>query len=103
MTNLVSGTRLEVTNWSNQPSPADNNQHLLEVVKALLVPALLADLLGDLDEGGVALLAQPGVAAGDDLLPELGHFDRLKIFERLTLPGCESENWEQLLLIFTIR
>ena len=101
MTNLVSGTRLEVRNC--QPSPTDHNQHLLEVVKALLVPALLADLLGDLDEGGVALLAQPGVAAGDDLLPELGHFDRLKIFERLTLPGCESENWEQLLLIFTIR
>ena len=49
--------------------------------------ALLADLLGHLDHGGGALLPQPGVAPGDDRLVELGHFDRLEIFERLTLAG----------------
>ena len=55
-----------------------NNQNLLEVVEALLVSPLLTDLLGDLNHGGVALLPQPGVAPGDDLLPVLGHFDWLK-------------------------
>ena len=82
MTNLVSGTRLEETKVSalspHQSPPTNNNQHLLEVVEALLVTPLLTDLLGDLNHGGVTLLSQPGVAPGDDLLPELGHFDRLK-------------------------
>ena len=62
----------------NKSPPTNNNQHLLEVVEALLVTPLLTDLLGDLNHGGVTLLSQPGIAPGDDLLPELGHFDRLK-------------------------
>ena len=53
-------------------------QHLLEVLEALLVRPLLTDLLGDLYHGCVTLLPQTGVAPGDDLLPVLGHFDRLK-------------------------
>ena len=78
-------------------------QHLLEVLEALLVRPLLTDLLGDLYHGGVTLLPQTGVAPGDDLLPVLGHFDRLKRWKGQYLPVCDIENWEQLLLIFILQ
>lgn len=52
--------------------------HSLEVLEALLVRSLLTDLLGELHQGGVALLPQPRVATGDDLLPVLGHGHRLQ-------------------------
>ena len=92
VTNLVSGTRLQV---SLNTKRSGTRSHSLKVLEALVVRPLLADLLGELDQGSVALLPQPSVAPRDDLLPVLGHGHRLQQDTRqLVLMGTIS--WSEI-------